>query len=105
MPFSDRVSVSQKITNTAEKERLKRLAQSIKPKGFGVILRTVAKDIKVADLDKDLQYSLQRWVNMCKQIQHAQAPQKVLSELNRASSILRDVFNDSFSSIITNDES
>jgi len=105
VPFSDRVSVSQKITNTAEKERLKRLAQSIKPKGFGVILRTVAKDIKVADLDKDLQYSLQRWVNMCKQIQHAQAPQKVLSELNRASSILRDVFNDSFSSIITNDES
>ena len=105
VPFSDRVSVSQKITNTAEKERLKRLAQSIKPKGFGVILRTVAKDIKVADLDKDLQYSLQRWVNMCKQIQNAQAPQKVLSELNRASSILRDVFNDSFTSIITNDES
>jgi len=105
VPFSDRVSVSQKITNTAEKERLKRLAQSIKPKGFGVILRTVAKDIKVADLDKDLQYSLQRWVNMCKQIQNAQAPQKVLSELNRASSILRDVLNDSFTSIITNDES
>ncbi len=105
VPFSDRVSVSQKITNTKEKERLKRLAQSIKPKGFGVILRTVAKDIKVAELDKDLQNSLQRWVNMCKQLPNANAPQKVLSELNRASSILRDIFNDSFSSIITNDAS
>jgi len=105
VPFSDRVSVSQKITNTNEKARLKRLAQSIKPKGFGVILRTVAKDIKVAELDRDLQYSLQRWVNMCKQIPRAKAPQKVLSELNRASSILRDVFDDSFSGIITNDES
>lgn len=105
VPFSDRVSVSQKIVNTKEKERLKRLAQSIKPKGFGVILRTVAKDIKVAELDRDLQNSLQRWVGMCKQIKNAQAPQKVLSELNRASSILRDVFNDSFVSIVTNDES
>ena len=82
---------------------LKRLAQSIKPKGFGVILRTVAQGIKVAELDRDLQYSIQRWVNMCKQIPSAQAPQKVLSELNRASSILRDVFNESFTSIITND--
>jgi len=103
VPFSDRVSVSQKITNNKEKERLKRLAQSIKPKGFGVILRTVAQGIKVAELDSDLQYSVQRWVNMCKQIPNARAPQKVLSELNRASSILRDVFNESFTSIITND--
>ena len=103
VPFSDRVSVSQKITNSKEKERLKRLAQSIKPKGFGVILRTVAQGIKVAELDRDLQNSVQRWANMCKQLPRAQAPQKVLSELNRASSILRDVFDGSFTSIITND--
>ena len=31
-------------------------------------------------------------------------PTKVLSELNRASSILRDVFNESFTSIVTNDD-
>ncbi len=103
VPFSDRVSVSQKITSNKEKDRLKRLAKSIKPKGFGVILRTVAQDIKVAELDRDLQNSLQRWVNMCKQIPRANAPQKVLSELNRASSILRDVFNASFTKIITDD--
>ena len=104
VPFSDRVSVSQKISSNKEQERLKRLAQSIKPKGFGVILRTVAQDIKVAELDRDLQNSLQRWVNMCKQLPRAKAPQKVLSELNRASSILRDVLNESFTSIVTNDE-
>ncbi|NNC69693.1 MAG: ribonuclease E/G [Flavobacteriaceae bacterium] len=104
VPFSDRVSVSQKIGSRKEKERLKRLAKSIKPKGFGVILRTVAENIKVADLDKDLQNSLQQWIKMCRQLPRAQAPIKVLSELNRASSILRDVFDDSFSSIITNDK-
>ena len=107
VPFSNRVSVSQKIMDTDEKERLKRLVKSIKPKGFGVIIRTVAEGKKVAELDKDLQTSVERWVIMCKKIKSLktqQTPIKVLSELNRASSILRDLFNDSFTSIVTNDE-
>ena len=104
VPFSNRISVSQKIADSKEKERLKRLAKSIKPKGFGVILRTVAEGKKVAELDKDLQNSLDRWKNMCKRIANTNTPTKILSELNRASSILRDVMNDSFTSIVTNDE-
>jgi len=104
VPFSNRVSVSQKIADPKEKERLKRLAKSIKPKGFGVILRTVAEGKKVAELDKDLQNSLERWQKMCKSIPNTNTPTKILSELNRASSILRDVMNDSFTSIVTNDE-
>jgi len=104
VPFSKRVSVSQKIEDPKEKERLKRLAKSIKPKGFGVILRTVAEGKKVAELDKDLQNSLERWKTMCKRIANTNTPTKILSELNRASSILRDVMNESFTSIVTNDE-
>ena len=104
VPFSNRISVSQKIEDNAEKDRLKRLIKSIKPKNFGVIIRTVAQGKKVADLDKDLETSLERWVGMCKQIKRSKPPTKVLSELNRASSILRDVFNDSFSNIIVDDE-
>ncbi|MDO3694066.1 ribonuclease E/G [Wenyingzhuangia sp. chi5] len=103
VPFSNRVSVSQKIEDPKEKERLKKLAKSIKPKGFGLILRTVAQGKKVAELDKDLQNSLQRWVDMCKRIPNTNTPTKVLSELNRASSILRDVLNDSFTSIVVDD--
>ena len=104
VPFSDRISVSQKIEDSKEKERLKRLVKSIKPKGFGVILRTVAEGKKVAELDKDLQNSLDRWKTMCKRIANTNTPTKVLSELNRASSILRDLMNDSFTNIVTNDE-
>jgi ribonuclease G len=104
VPFSDRISVSQKIEDPKEKDRLKRLAKSIKPKGFGLILRTVAEGKKVAELDKDLQNSLDRWKSMCKRIPNTNTPAKILSELNRASSILRDVMNDSFTNIVTNDE-
>lgn len=102
VPFSDRISVSQKISSRAEKERLKRLVKSIKPKGFGVILRTVAENIKVAELDKDLQHSLERWKELSKAVSkpNLDVPVKVLSEVTRASSILRDIFSDQFTRIL-----
>ncbi len=104
VPFSDRVSVSQKIDSKEEKDRLKRLVTSIKPKGFGVIIRTVAEGKKVAELDKDLQNLVSKWVSMCKKLYRAPTPSKVLVEVNRASSILRDVFNDDFTGIHVDDE-
>ena len=105
VPFSDRFSISQKIEDREEKNRLKRLVKSITPKGFGVIIRTVAEGKKVAELDKDLQNLYDRWVAMSKKLHRAHLPSKVLGEMNKASSILRDIFNDSFSSIIVDDES
>src|SRR5690554_1362794 len=104
IPFSDRISISQKIESKEEKDRLKRLVQSIKPKGFGVIIRTVAEGKKVAELDKDLQNLVNKWNTMCKLIAVAHQPSKVLGEVNKASSILRDVFNDSFTGIHIDDE-
>jgi len=104
VPFSDRISISQKIEDKAEKERLKLLVRSITPKGFGVIVRTVAEGKKVAELDKDLQNLLGRWTAMCKKLNKANHPTKVLGEVNKASSMLRDIFNDSFTSIQVDDE-
>ena len=104
VPFSNRISVSQKIDSQEEKDRLKRLVKSITPKGFGVIIRTVAEGKKVAEIDSDLQNLLDRWTAMCKKLYKAHHPTKVLGEMNKASSILRDIFNDSFSGIHVDDE-
>jgi ribonuclease G len=54
MPFSDKISISQKIKSNEEKSRLKKLIQSIKPRHYGVIVRTAAENKKVADLDQEL---------------------------------------------------
>lgn len=105
VPFSDRISVSQKIESKEERERLRRLLTSIKPKGFGVIVRTVAEGKKVAELDKDLQNLYNRWISMCRKIQKEIFPSKVLSEMSRSGAILRDMFNDSFTGIYVDDES
>ena len=104
VPFSDRISISQKIETKEEKDRLKRLVKSITPKGFGVIVRTVAEGKKVAELDQDLQNLLSLWTAMCKKLHKAHHPSKVLGEMNKASSILRDIFNDTFTSIVVDDE-
>ena len=106
LPFSDKVSISQKIEENSEKNRLKRLVQSIRPKGFGIIIRTVAQGQKVAELDADLQQLIKRWKNLCSKLQRIDKyPSKVLSEINRSSSILRDVFDNSFTGIhIDNDQ-
>ncbi len=104
VPFSDRISVSQKIADSKERERLRRLVQSIKPKGFGVIIRTVAKDKKVAELDADLRRLENNWNEVHKQLKGARPPQKILGEMSRVSSLLRDVLNDSFNSIVVDDE-
>ncbi|MEM9022952.1 MAG: Rne/Rng family ribonuclease [Bacteroidota bacterium] len=103
VPFSERVSVSQKIGSSEERDRLKRLIMSIKPKNFGVIIRTVAENKRVAELNQDLTDLVQKWERTFKGIRRGKAPAKVLGELNRTSAILRDLLNAEFSSIYVDD--
>ncbi|QDP84483.1 ribonuclease E/G [Chryseobacterium sp. SNU WT5] len=104
IPFDKSVSISKKIGNPEEKERLKTLIESIKPEGFGVIIRTVAEGKKVAELHNDMNQLIQKWETTFKNLQKNKVPSKVLSEEDKASSILRDNFNADFVSIICDDE-
>lgn len=104
IPFDNKVSVSKKIKNPEDRERLKTLIESIKPEGFGVIIRTVAEGKKVAELHNDMNQLIQKWENTFKNLQKQKVPSKVLSEEDRASAILRDNFNQDFTGIICDDE-
>ena len=103
VPFSDIVSVSQKIKSSAERQRLKRLGVSIKPRNFGIIIRTVAEGKKVADLDRDIQDLCARWESLYELMKTADAPCKLLGEMDRTSTILRDLLSPNFNSIHVND--
>ena len=87
-----------------EQSRLKKLIRSIKPHGFGVIIRTVAKDKKVADLDRDLKNLYKKWQLITKNLKNAKPKSKIHGELNKASTILRDLLGEKFNKIHVNND-
>jgi ribonuclease G len=103
MPFNDKVSVSQKIKSNEEKSRLKNLVQSIKPRKFGVIVRTAAEDHKVAELDQELKALIEKWESTFVKLSKMNSPGLVLGEMDRATTLLRDIYHPNFNSIIVND--
>ena len=104
MPFEDSVSVSTKIKRGEERSRLKQLIQSIKPKNFGVIVRTVAEGKRAAELDAELKILLKRWEDTITKVQKTtERPQLCFEEESRAVALLRDLFNPSYDGIHVND--
>ena len=103
IPFNDKVSVSQKIKSKEERARLRQLIQSIKPKNFGVIVRTVAEGKKVVDLDTELKALVRRWDDNLPKIQKTKAPSLIFEERGRVVALLRDIFNPTFQEIHVND--
>ncbi|MBD5220545.1 MAG: Rne/Rng family ribonuclease [Bacteroidales bacterium] len=102
-PFCDKVSISQKIKSPEEKARLRQLIESIKPKNFGVIVRTSAEGKRVAELNHELKSLLQSFEDACAKAQKSEAPALVFEEENRVVGMLRDIFSPSFENIHVND--
>jgi ribonuclease G len=103
VPFSNAVNISKRITEPNERKRLGRLISSIKPEGFGVIIRTNAEKKEVALLDKDLRQLLDIWHKGVEKLRTAQNRDKIIGEIGRTSSLIRDVLNESFDSVTVDD--
>jgi len=104
IPFSNKVSVSQKIKSREEKKRLKSLILSIRPKNFGVIIRTVAMNKRAAVLDEELSALVKRWEKIFSKLTDVAPPQLLMGELNRPAALLRDIMNNTFNNIHVNDK-
>lgn len=103
-PFSDVVAVSKKISTNEERKRLQVLVESIKPKNFGVIVRTAAEGKPVAELLDEVNNLMGRWDQICQQLRTVKPPFKLLSELDKTSSLLRDLLTDKFNRVVVDDK-
>ncbi len=99
VPFCDKVSVSQKIRSSAERKRLRSLVQGIKPRNFGVIIRTVAENKKLEDLSADLDMLRYKWDTAVENLFASKAPMRIVQESDCIISLMRDLLNDSFHAI------
>ena len=103
IPFSNKVSISQKIKSTEEKMRLRQLIESIRPKNFGVIVRTSAENKRVADLNNEMTTLVKCWEETIEKLQKNTPPALLHEEESRAVSIIRDIFSPSFENVYVND--
>lgn len=103
-PFNDTIAISRKIHSADERKRLHKIVESIKPKNFGVIVRTAAEGKNTAELHTDILELEKMWKTIQQNIKGAKPPLMVLSEQDKTTSILRDLLNDSFQRIVTNDK-
>lgn len=104
LPFSDKVSISQKITSKEEKKRLEHLVYSILPKNYGVIVRTAAEGKKAAVLDMELKALIKKWEDTWPKLVNRKTPSLLSTENSKTATMLRDLLNDTFGSIHVNDE-
>lgn len=102
-PFNDFVSVSRKIHSAEERKRLQKIVESIRPKNFGVIVRTAAEGKNTAELHTDLLDLEQSWKAIQQNLKGAAAPKRIMSEQAKTTSILRDLLNESFQKVVVND--
>lgn len=102
-PFSETIAISKKISDPEERKRLKVLISSIKPKNFGVIVRTAAEGKLVADLHTEISELNDKWQKIYDELTRSKQPKKLLSELDKTTSIIRDILTDDFNSIVTDD--
>ena len=98
------LEVGQKIRSADEKKRLKRIAQGVLPKNFGVIIRTAAMNASDADVEHDIRSLVDKWHTALQNVKKSTAPALLLSEQNRANTIIRDSLDSSFSQITVDDE-
>lgn len=103
-PFNNIVAVSRKIHSSEERKRLQKIIEAIKPKNFGVIVRTAAEGKKTAELHEDLNALVETWKTIQANLKGAVAPSKILSEQTKTTSILRDLLNEDFNKIVVNDK-
>ena len=104
VPFTNSIGISKKIDKQEERERLIDVMQKIKPRNFGFVVRTNAEGVGKEELQHDVENLLNKWKVMTENIKYQNPPKLLLKEMNKTFSIVRDLMNDSFSKIITDNQ-
>ena len=104
VPLANYVAVSKKIQSYKERRRLRALATSLLPPGFGVIVRTVAEGKNAQALDTDMSLLVDKWRKIEAKLKENPAPPTLLhQDVNMVSSVIRDLFSDNYERILVDD--
>ena len=92
MPEADNIGISRKIEDKNERDRLKKIADRIRMKGFGFIVRTEAEGKGEKELRHDLDFLLRMWRQILDRAKTTSAPGRVHQDLSLIYKTIRDIF-------------
>ena len=104
LPFAEKVSVSQRIESKEERKRLEALVRNILPANYGAIIRTAAEGSSASVLVAELRSLIEKWEGSWKKVARSKGITLLFTEYSKTTTILRDLFNDTFSNVYVNDK-
>ncbi len=103
MPYTNYLGISRRITSVLERERLKAIADEIKPDNVGIILRTAARGKEAEDLRTDIKFLLKLYSKIDRERNLGFAPRTIYRDLDLVHRTVRDLFTNDFDQLIVND--
>ncbi|MCC6216983.1 MAG: Rne/Rng family ribonuclease [Polyangiaceae bacterium] len=103
LPTVEHVGISKRIGSHAERARLRRVLEPLKPKTGGLIVRTVGEGLTKKDLKADIGYLIRLWGDIAKKRENAKAPVVLYEDLGLVLKVARDLFNDDVKKIVIDD--
>jgi ribonuclease G len=104
MPGVDHVGVSRRIEDRAERQRIKAIIGDLRPKGVGLIARTVGEGKGDPEFAADVKHLLKIWQKIDRKAGSARAPSLVHRELEMTAGLIRDLFTDDVAEVIIDDQ-
>src|SRR5690606_7917117 len=81
-------------------ERLKQLAHELRPRGMGVIVRTVAEGRSREDLARDMRFLQRLWADIQQRAKEGRAPKVLYQDLSLSYRMVRDHFTTDVDSLV-----
>lgn len=104
MPTVEYIGISRRIENEEERNRLKKIAEMLKPKGMGLIIRTAAEDCTAEDMEGDINFLLKLWDNIKQKQKSVVAPRIVHKDINIIYRTVRDMFTKDIDRLVINNK-
>lgn len=102
IPGDDKIGISKKITDSAERKRIKDIIEQLLPENYGIIVRTEGKDKSYEIYEKEIKRLVEKSEGVLSKAEYAKAPSLLYTEINGVEKVLRDLYNDSIDEIVVN---
>lgn len=104
MPTVDHVGISRRITDEAERKRLRELVKKIKSPNVGYIVRTASEGKDIDEFISDMNFLQRLWLSIVEKAENSKAPTLLHSDLSLALRSIRDLFTNQVDRVVIDNE-